>query len=113
NQYGGTIGGPIRKNKTFFFASYEGTRTRLGHSFTSTVPVPEVRDGNFTRIRPVFDPETTVGTPASFTRQAFPGNIVPKNRWDPLFPKLLALYPLPADPGKITDNYFFSPSETN
>ena len=39
NQYGGTVGGPIRKDRTFFFGSYEGTRTRLGHSFVSTVPV--------------------------------------------------------------------------
>ena len=42
-----------------------------------------------------------------------PGNIIPKNRWDPLFPKLLALYPLPTDNSRITDNYFFSPTETN
>ena len=113
NQFGGTVGGPIKKDKIFFFGSYEGTRTRLGHSFTSTVPVLEVRDGNFNRIRPVYDPATTQGTPASFTRQPFPGNTVPKNRWDPLFPKLLALYPLPTDNSKITDNYFYSPTETN
>ena len=104
NQFGGTIGGPIRKDRTFLFASYEGTRTRLGRSFVSTVPVQELRDGDFNRIRPVFDPATTVGTPASFTRQPFAGNIIPKSRWDPLFPKLLALYPLPADPTRITDN---------
>ena len=113
NQFGGTVGGPIKKDKLFFFGSYEGTRTRLGHSFTSTVPVLEVRDGNFNRIRPVFDPATTEGTPASFTRQPFPGNTVPKNRWDPLFPKLLALYPLPTDNSKITDNFFYSPTESN
>jgi hypothetical protein len=113
NQFGGTIGGPIRKDKTFYFASFEGTRTRLGRSFTTTVPVPEVREGNFSRIRPVFDPATTVGTPASFTRQAFPGNTVPKSRWDPLFPKLLALYPQATDPTRIVNNHFYSPSEKN
>ncbi len=113
SQFGGTIGGPVRKDKTFFFASIEGTRTRLGRSFTSTVPVLEVRNGEFSRIRPVFDPATTVGTAASFTRQPFAGNIVPKSRWDPLFPKLLNLYPLPTDNTKIVNNYFFAPSESN
>ncbi|MBI3208663.1 MAG: TonB-dependent receptor [Candidatus Solibacter usitatus] len=113
NQFGGTLGGPVRKDKTFFFASYEGTRTRIGRSSLSTVPVSEARDGNFNRIRPVFDPATTVGTAASFTRTAFPGNIVPKNRWDPLFPKLLALYPLPTDTTKIVNNFFYAPSESN
>jgi len=113
NQFGATIGGPVKKDKTFFFFSYEGTRTRLGRSFTPTVPVTEVREGVFNRIRPVFDPATTVGTPASFTRQAFPGNTVPKSRWDPLFPKLLALYPLPTDNSRINNNFFFSPSEKN
>jgi hypothetical protein len=113
NQFGGTIGGPIRKDKTFYFGSFEGTRTRLGRSFTSTVPVTEVRNGDFNRIRPVFDPATTVGTAASFTRQAFPGNVIPRNRWDPLFPKLSALYPLATDNTKIANNYFYSPTEKN
>ena len=112
NQFGGTIGGPIRKDKTFFFGSFEGTRTRLGRSFTGTVPVPEVREGDFNRIRPIFDPATTVGTATSFTRQQFPGNIIPKSRWDPLFPKLLALYPLPTN-GLIANNHFYNGSESN
>lgn len=43
----------------------------------------------------------------------FPGNVIPRNRWDPLFPKLLALYPLPTDPSRIVNNYFYAPSESN
>lgn len=113
NQFGGTFGGPIRKNRTFLFASFEGTRTRLGHSFSSTVPVLEERNGDFSRIRPIFDPATTVGNAAKFTRDAFPGSIIPKSRWDPLFPKLLSLYPTPTDNSKITENYFYSPTEKN
>jgi outer membrane receptor protein involved in Fe transport len=113
NQFGGTFGGPLRRDKTFYFASFEGTRTRLGRSFTATVPVAETLGGDFNRIRPVFDPATTVGTPASFTRQPFPGNVVPRNRWDPLVPKLLALYPAPTDSSRIVNNYFYAPSESN
>jgi len=113
SQFGGTFGGPVKKDKTFYFASFEGTRTRLGRSFTSTVPVNELRNGDFNRIRPVFDSATTVGTPASFTRQPFPGNIVPRNRWDPLFPKLLDLYPRPNLGTGIVNNYFFAPTESN
>jgi len=113
NQFGGTFGGPVRKDKTFFFGSYEGTRTRLGRSFVSTVPVDELRRGDFNRIRPVFDPATTAGTAASFTRQPFPGNIIPQNRWDPLFPKLLDLYPRPNNGTGIVNNYFFAPNEKN
>ncbi|MBI2689620.1 MAG: TonB-dependent receptor [Acidobacteria bacterium] len=113
SQFGGTFGGPVRKDKTFFFGSYEGTRTRLGRSFVSTVPVDELRRGDFNRIRPVYDPATTVGTAASFTRQPFPGNVVPVNRWDPLFQKLLDLYPRPNSGTGIVNNYFFAPTEKN
>ena len=113
NQFGGTFGGPVRKDKTFFFGSYEGTRTRIGRSFVSTVPVDELRRGDFNRIRPIFDPATTVGTAASFTRQQFPGNVIPASRWDPLFSKLLDLYPRPNNGSGIANNYFFAPSEKN
>jgi hypothetical protein len=61
NQFGGTLGGPVLRNRTFFFGSYQGTRIRLGKSYVSTVPSQEVRSGDFSnqppQIRNIFDPE--------------------------------------------------------
>ena len=113
NQFGATFGGPIRKNKTFFFGSFEGTRIRTGTSSISTVPTADQRNnGDFSRIRNIFDPATTAGTGASMTRQPFPGNLVPKNRWDPLVGALIALYPQPTSTG-IVNNYYFSGTDKN
>ena len=112
NQFGGTLGGPIRKDKTFLFGSFDGIRIRLGDSDVSTVPTLAERDGNFTGIRPIFDPATTTGSGAAITRRQFPGNIVPKSRWDPLFPKIETLFPLPTTSG-VANNYFYAPSESN
>ncbi|MBI4890614.1 MAG: TonB-dependent receptor [Acidobacteria bacterium] len=113
NQFGGTFGGPIIKNKTFFFGSFEGTRIRTGTSSISTVPTPAQRDaGDFSQIRNIFDPATTTGTGGSMTRQPFPGNIVPKSRWDPLVGALIALYPMPTTSG-IVNNYYFSGADRN
>src|SRR5438046_8548515 len=74
NQFGGTMGGPIRKNRTFLFGSFEGSRIRIGTSSTSTTPTLDERTGDFSKIRTIFDPLTTAGTGAAMTRQAFPGS---------------------------------------
>lgn len=112
NQFGGTLGGPIRKNKTFLFGSIEGTRIREGTNSISTVPTAAQRNGDYSAIRNIFDPATTQGTGAGMTRQPFPGNVIPKNRWDPLFPKLLALYPAPTT-SEIVNNYYYSAADRN
>jgi hypothetical protein len=112
NQFGGTLGGPIRKNRTFLFGSFEGSRIRTGTSSISTVPTVDERDGDFSKIRAIYDPQTTVGTGSAITRQPFAGGVIPKFRWDPLFPALLALYPLPTN-NKIVNNYFFSSTDRN
>jgi len=107
NQFGGTFGGPIRKNKLFIFGSFDGTRIRSGTSSISTLPTAAEDTGNFSAIRPIFDPLTTVGSGATMTRQMFPGDVIPKSRWDPLFPALLALYPAPTNSANV-NNYYFS-----
>jgi len=111
NQFGATLGGPVIRDRTFFFGSFEGTRIRSGNSFVSTVPTLEMRQGDFSRVWQIFDPATTTGTGSSMTRSPFPGNRIPQSRWDPVFAKLQTLYPAPADNSKTVNNYFYSPVE--
>ena len=102
NLFGGTVGGPIRKNKTFFFFDYEGSRRRTGYTSTLTVPSLLQRTGDFSKtsnaagaVIPVFDPASTAASGSTFTRQLFPGNTIPSSRLDPVALKILNYFPLP------------------
>jgi Carboxypeptidase regulatory-like domain/TonB dependent receptor-like, beta-barrel len=117
NQFGGSVGGPVIKNRAFFFFSYQGTRRRIGQSFLSTVPSRDIKErGDFSKQpairRNVYDPATLTGAGATATRQQFPGAIIPLNRWDPVAAAVIKLYPDPNIEGRENDtnNYFFSPS---
>ena len=94
NQYGATIGGPIRKDKDFFFAYYEGQRDSEGKTQAAIVPTAAERTGNFSGL---VDPAT--GQPAplinEFTGQPFPANIIPTQALSPIALKAAQLYPLP------------------
>jgi hypothetical protein len=117
NQFGGTIGGPVLKNRTFYFFSYQGTRIRRGQSFTSTVPSMAARSGDFsnegTNRNRIYDPMTTTGTGAAAVRQPFPGNVIPASRFDPVTKPIADLYPLPNISGRefLPNNFFFAPSD--
>jgi hypothetical protein len=112
-QFGGAIGGPIVKNRTFFFADYDGFRQDLGRVFVNTVPTARMRRGDFGELStPIYDPATTVALPnGSFTRQPFPGNIIPQDRWDPVTSKLINAYPLPTS-SALSNNLVTTPTRT-
>jgi hypothetical protein len=117
NQFGGTIGGPIIKDKTFFFGSIQATRVREGgDSFLQSVPSADARNGDFSNEANIgnghpniYDPLTLTGTGANAIRTQFPNNIVPANRMDPVYVKYLSIIPLPNVPGREYDslNYFW------
>ena len=100
NQYGGTLGGPIVKNKLFYFGDFEGFNRRFADALLTTVPTDAVKNGVF--YRTITDPDT---------RLPLPNNTIPASRFDPLGKKLVDLYPTAnlagnvASTGQVQNNY--------
>ena len=86
NQFGATVGGPIRKDKTFFFFSYEGYRQDNPNSALTIVPTAQQLAGDFTGSKPIYNPFTTrinPNNPNQYLRDAFPNNMVPASMLNP------------------------------
>jgi len=99
DQFGGTLGGPIVKDKTFFFANYAGLRQTVPVEVGNTVTVPtaRMRNGDFSELlNPSF---SGVGAPViiydPLTNLPFPGNVIPANRLNPVAVSYLNAFPLP------------------
>jgi outer membrane receptor protein involved in Fe transport len=122
NQFGGSLGGPIVRGRTFFFADYEGYRNVQPTTFIGSVPTDAMRNGDFSDL---LLPENFVGgkptqifDPISST--PYPGNVIPQNDspgqtgWDPVGHNVLQLYPLATNPDRhlINNNYARTASNT-
>jgi outer membrane receptor protein involved in Fe transport len=96
-QWGASLGGPIVKNRTFFFADYERFHQVRGQTFVSTVPTAAMRSGDFSELLAARG--IAIYDPLAATRTPFPGNVIPAGRIDPVAQRFLNLYPVPSAAG--------------
>jgi hypothetical protein len=124
HQFGGTFGGPVKKDKIFFFGSYEEYLEHIPFTTVTSVPPGYLRPGSgpgggvdFTQSGfTIYDPNTTVCTVAggtigncpgnAYARTPFPNDTIPASRINPIGAAILNLYPVPnTNPGSLQNNY--------
>jgi hypothetical protein len=117
DQIGGVLGGPLIRNKTFFFVTYEYTDQKNPLTSTRTVPTLLQRQGDFSQTRnaagqvmTIYNPfDTFVNAQGNLERRPFPGNVIPASMMDPIALRALAYFPLPnaaGTPITETNNWF-------
>ena len=120
NQFGGAVGGPIKKDRLFFYGTYEGYRQRSSRNLTNTVPNSAVLGGDFSSYKnaagatiPIYDPSTQCGAygnaacAGNVQRTPFPGNVIPASRFDSVANQLRTkLFSAPNAPGNPNTQQF-------
>jgi hypothetical protein len=108
HEYGATLGGPISRNKMFFFVAYDGYRDRRQTPSTLTsIPTLAQRNGDFSALPvTIYDPRTTRpnASGTGFVRDAFPGNIIPQDRISPISRSFQSFLPAPTG-SSLQNNY--------
>jgi hypothetical protein len=102
NQFGGSLGGRLIANKSFFFVDYAGLRLQQGNTYTSTIPTMAMRRGDFSGLATIYDPQTG---------QPFPNNQIPAARMDAAAVNLTNLFPTPMN-SALANNFTYSPTKT-
>jgi outer membrane receptor protein involved in Fe transport len=113
NQFGGSVGGPVIKDKLFFFGDYQGMRNNLSGSGNETVPIDAFRTGDFSSVAatdPIYDPATGNPDGTGRTQISCDGvlNVICPDRLSPAVQNLLALLPQPNVAGATQQNYQIS-----
>lgn len=106
NDFGGNIGGPVIKNKVFFFFGVEQTVSHGQSAVTfQTVPTLAMRSGNFAGLNTIYDPTSQTVNPSTgvVTRSPFPGNQIPASLLDPVAQNIQSYYPQPNLPGQVVN----------
>jgi len=136
NQFGGSLGGPLKKDKTFFFADYQGKRLRQGRTFVAQMPTLAMRQGDFTEpfagVTQLYNPFSTRMIGPNLIRDAFmcdgagnplstnasglqaagtPCNKIPSSLINPIAQNMINLYPAPNVPGTLSGDFVNAPAK--